>query len=152
MENNEITNYEGFGGTNTGFTDIRCSVPTGELIQLANWAKFRGILDIIMGALCCLGIVTAVFGIPLLIGGIKVLDSVSALKQAIKTDNHEKMTDFFMNQKKFFVFNGVSNIIYIALSLLALIISFGIFAMFLREFITDPKITDFFNPEYFSSF
>jgi Na+-transporting NADH:ubiquinone oxidoreductase subunit NqrB len=35
---------------------------------------------------------------------------------------------------------------------LALIISFGIFAMFLREFITDPKITDFFNPEYFSSF
>jgi hypothetical protein len=90
MENNEITNYEGFGGTNTGFTDIRCSVPTGELIQLANWAKFRGILDIIMGALCCLGIVTAVFGIPLLIGGIKVLDSVSALKQAIKTDNHEK--------------------------------------------------------------
>jgi hypothetical protein len=62
------------------------------------------------------------------------------------------MTDFFMNQKKFFVFNGVSNIIYIALSLLALIISLGIFAMFLREFITDPKITDFFNPEYFSSF
>lgn len=36
--------------------------------------KIAGVIAIIIGALCCIGIITAIIGIPLIIGGVRMKD------------------------------------------------------------------------------
>lgn len=43
---------------------------------LNGWAKFIAYTLIVYGAFCCIGIITAAIGIPLIFAGLKLLKSV----------------------------------------------------------------------------
>lgn len=152
MENNEF--MPGYLPEDTkaqGMTDIHVSISTKELQNMANWAKFRGVMDIIIGVLNCLGLVTAIYGVPLIIAGIKLLDSVSALQEAIKSDNQEKIVAFFNGNRQFFMFSGISTIIKTVFMLLMSLVWGALMLLFFKEIITQPELREFLNPETFSS-
>lgn len=153
MENNELIESNRPNNTmNQEMTDICMSISTKELLSMASWAKFRGVMDIIVGVLNSLGIITAIYGIPQIIAGIKLLESTSALQDAIKSKNPDKLTAFFSNHRQFFMISGISTIVKIAFSLLIFVVWAALFFIFFKEIINQPEIRDFFNPENFSSF
>ncbi|HBN84738.1 MAG TPA: hypothetical protein DDZ89_12930 [Clostridiales bacterium] len=153
MENNEMMQSGSTDNTlYNEMTDIHVSINTKELKSMASWAKFRGIMDIIVGVLSSLGIITAIYGIPQIIAGIKLLESASALQQTIQTNNQAKMTEFFSNHRQFFMISGISTIVKIAFSFLIIVVWIAFFFIFFREIINQPELREFFNQENFSTF
>ena len=91
------------------------------LKNLANWASFKAIIDIITGALACLGIITAAYGVPLIISGVKLLGATEDLKTYLASNDAKKISDSFANLSKYFRINGISIIIKIVLQVLVFI-------------------------------
>ena len=90
--------------------------------NLAGWATFKAIIDIIAGALSCLGIITAAFGIPLIIAGIRLLNASDDLKRFISTNDTQRIGDVLYNFNKYFKLSGISIIIRIVFVIIAIIL------------------------------
>ena len=80
------------------------------LRNLAGWATFKAVIDIILGALACIGIITAVYGIPQIIAG-RLLNASDDLKRFIATNDTRRIGDVLYNFNKHFKLTGISIII-----------------------------------------
>lgn len=78
------------------------SIQITELLQkrlrfIAVMQQICGVISIISGALTCLGIITAIFGVPLLIAGIKLFQSGSAFSLTANTKRGEDLLNAITN-------------------------------------------------------
>ena len=114
----EINNYD---QPNQSYS-INLSLP--DLRNLAGWATFTAIIDIIVGALSCIGIVTAAYGIPQIIAGVKLLGAADDFKRYMAVNDTQKISESFVKLNKYFKLTGISIIVKIAFGLL-FIIAYG---------------------------
>jgi len=99
-----------------------------NLKNLSGWATFRGVMDIIMGILSCLGIITAVYGVLQIIAGVRLLNAaeeirnISQLSDAqtnINFNNNLGIIETFNKLNSYFKFYGISTIIRIIMGIIA---------------------------------
>ena len=114
------------------------SIELTELLQkrlnfISIIQQIFGVLFAIGGAISCLGIITAIMGIPALIAGIRLFQSGSALALTVNSKKGKDLIDFFncLNSYwKFTVIGFIIVIIFYALlffSVITLISSFPSF-------------------------
>jgi len=84
--------------------------------------KIFGVLSIIGGALICFGIITAIFGVPYLIAGIKLFKSGSSFSYAAYSKDGNFIKDAIMNLASFWLFNLIAIAATIALYIILIII------------------------------
>lgn len=104
------------------------SLSTSDLRGMAGWATFKAVIDIISGALSCLGfifILPAVYGVMRILAGVKLLNAADDVKRYIESNDNAKVADAFANLNRHFKFTGIGIIIQICSAIL-LIILYGI--------------------------
>ncbi|MFW6232839.1 MAG: DUF5362 family protein [Bacteroidota bacterium] len=85
--------------------------------------NFLGIISIIAGALNCLGIFTAVIGIPIIIAGLRLRDSAEYFGEHARTGDKEFLMNAIEKLSRFFRIWKILTIVYLVLMLL----SFAVF-------------------------
>lgn len=90
--------------------------------SLSGWMKFLGIYTIVVGALTCLGIITAAIGIPLIFSGISLTRASKAIKEYIGFNSPNVLYNVFFYLNKYFKIQGILVIVALALSVLYIII------------------------------
>lgn len=104
-----------------------------DIKNLSKWATFKAVVDIITGAITCLGIITAIFGVPQILAGVKLLAATDDLNRYVLTRDSKNISIALYNMNRFFKFTGAVVITKICLSLLILIFyGFLITTMFTR--------------------
>ncbi len=87
--------------------------------------RFVGVFSIIYGALTCLGIITAVVGVPLIIAGLRLREAADSFTAYLATNDGVALQQGFERQAKYFFIQKVFLII--ALVLVGLYILFVLF-------------------------
>lgn len=87
---------------------------------ISGWGDFFAIMMIINGVITCLGIITAVFGVPLIIAGVKLQNAVKASKE-LSGSNELKLDEVFDNLNSFFKIQGILIIVGWVIGVLAFI-------------------------------
>ena len=103
---------------NTSFQFQPAPLP---LKSLKGWSAFQAVLEIIQGALLCLGIITAIIGVPKIIAGVKLLNAGDDIQAHMQTGDPRKMDSSINNITSYFKLNGISNIISICLNILTIL-------------------------------
>jgi hypothetical protein len=98
---------------NLTFTDLK---------SLTGWATFRAIIEIIVGALSCLGIITAAYGVPQIISGVKLLNAVDELKRYIAASDAQRISDALRNLQRYFKLGGIATIVKICFGIVFIIL------------------------------
>jgi Family of unknown function (DUF5362) len=90
--------------------------------------QFIGIFNILVGALQCLSIVGAIFGIPLIICGLRLRESADSFKGYLNTGDSIMLENALEREGRFFFIQKVLLIIGIVIFILyiAFFIIFGI--------------------------
>ncbi len=88
------------------------------LDSLSGWMKFIGIYTIVVGALTCIGIITAAIGVPMIFSGIALTNASKTLRNYKEFNNQFTLNDFFTFLNKYFKIQGIFVIIGIVLSVL----------------------------------
>ncbi|MCX8726949.1 DUF5362 family protein [Gilliamella sp. B2838] len=83
--------------------------------------QFFGVTMIIAGALTCLGIITAIIGIPQIIAGIKLFKSGSAIKLTTNGQKEQDMVASLENLYGFWKYTLISFIISIVFTAIYLV-------------------------------
>jgi len=109
------------------YPSVAINLPDAE--KLSGWAKFAAVMNIIIGALSCFGVITAAYGIPLIISGVKLLAAVDDLKRYTEANDAQKLSDTFANLYKYFKMTGVAYIVMICFWILAIIL-YGVLIAF----------------------
>jgi hypothetical protein len=120
---------------------------TSDFKGFTGWITFRGIIDIIVGAFACLGFVTATYGIPRIIAGIKLLNAADELKYYINTNDNERFQMVLLSFYKYFKLSSISVIIKIGFIILLFTIYLFLF-IFAFNTVTD-LIRNFPSRDYF---
>lgn len=104
--------------------------------SLTSWATFKAIMDIITGAVACLGfilIVPAVYGVFQILAGVKLLNCVDELKKYSETNDIPKLELAMEKLNKFFKFTGITLIVQIAFAIIMIIAYIILFAWLIQN-------------------
>lgn len=94
------------------------------LNSLAGWMKFIGICTIISGAITCLGILTAIVGVPCIFQGLALTNASKNIKLYRDTNNPLTLNEFLTDINKYFKIQGIFLIIGLALTVIYIAIIF----------------------------
>jgi hypothetical protein len=97
--------------------------------SLAGWIKFIGIYTIVIGAITCIGIITAAIGVPLILSGISLAKASTSLMNYKSSGSPHVLTEIFTFLNKYFKTQGILVIVGIALSVLYFVILLVILVM-----------------------
>lgn len=111
-----------------------------ELMNLASWASFNAIIEIVLGAFCCLGIITAIFGIPIIMSGAKLFRASKKIKKFIAEKNTAAIEETLTELDNYFRLKGVTIIIVFIFALIMIFLYGTVVYLFLSNL--DPQ---FFN-------
>ncbi len=100
---------------------------------LNGWAKFIAYTLIVYGAFCCIGIITAAIGIPLIFAGLKLLKSVEDTKQFAESNSYYYLSNAMDNLNGCFKILGIVTLVSLALSVLVMILYIVVFVVFLSS-------------------
>jgi hypothetical protein len=117
----------------SGFNVMLCSA---DFKGFTGWMTFRAILDIIAGAFACLGIITAIYGVPKIIAGVKLLNASDEIKYYMSTNDEERFKFAFFKLNRYFKLSGISVIIQLSYLLLFFIAYIVIIIFFLSQFMS----------------
>ncbi len=116
---------------NENYIQVNMSIP--DFRNIAGWATFNAIINIIVGALSCLGIITAAYGVPQIIAGVRLLNAADDLKRYLATNDYQRITEAFFNLNKYFKLNGIATIVKICMGIVFLIIYIGLIVAFISN-------------------
>lgn len=88
------------------------------LDSLAGWIKFMGIFTIVMGAITCLGIITAAIGVPMILSGISLNKASDNLNLFKNFNSPYTLNEIFTHLNKYFKIQGIFVIIAVVLLIL----------------------------------
>lgn len=98
--------------------------------SLSGWMKFIGIYTIVLGAITCIGIITAAIGVPLIFAGIALTNGSKSIKAYKNYNSPYILKDIFTAFNKYFKIQGILiiigiilTIVYILIAILALVMS-----------------------------
>lgn len=111
--------------------NIQIELGLSELKNFTGWVTFNAIIDIIAGALACLGIVTAAYGVPQIMAGIKLLAAVDELKGYMASNDVQRIRTAFFNLYRYFKLSGISIIVKIIFIILGIILYGVLIALFI---------------------
>lgn len=97
--------------------------------SLSGWMKFLGIYTIVMGAISCLGIITAAIGVPLIFAGISLTKGSTAIKEYADLNSPHVLFNVFTYLKKYFKIQGILAIVALALTVLYIVIILVVLAL-----------------------
>lgn len=117
-DNNPSQNYNQGYITNPNYSQNGFLQQQVNLDSLTGWMKFLGIFTIVLGALTCLGIITAAIGVPMILAGIGLVNASKSLREFKDLNNQFTLNQFFNYLNKFFKINGILAIIYIVIAVL----------------------------------
>ncbi|GAB5466650.1 MAG: hypothetical protein Kapaf2KO_20860 [Candidatus Kapaibacteriales bacterium] len=89
--------------------------------DIAKNMKFSGIMYIITGALTCLGIITAIIGVPMIIAGLRAKDAGEKLEGYMATGDSVAFDGYMSNIGDHFKMLKIYFIIYIIATVLGII-------------------------------
>lgn len=97
---------------------IRNEMLASTAAQMARDMRFYAIVYVIIGAIYCITIFGAIYGIPLIIYNLKLKDSADQFERFTRNHDFLDLHKAIENQRKFFFFNKVIIIIGLVLTLL----------------------------------
>lgn len=123
-----MDNYDNqFIDTENVYTNkVTLDISMSELKNFAGWATFKAVIDIISGAIVCLGIISAAYGVPRILAGVKLLSAADELKRYISAGSYNRISIVLSDMHKYFKLSGISTIVRICFNIL-FIIAFIIF-------------------------
>lgn len=104
-----------------------------DVKHFAGWSTFVAVVDIIAGALACLGIITAAYGIPMIIAGVRLLNAADELKRYISSHDTQKISYAFNKLYGYFKLTGISLIVKICFIILGIILYGVVIAMIISS-------------------
>ena len=75
---------------------------------IAIMQQIYGVIMIIIGALSCLGIISAIIGIPVILAGVKLLKSGSTFGMAANFDNERNLVEAIENLHGYWKFTLIA--------------------------------------------
>jgi len=69
---------------------------------ICKWARTMGILYIVFGSILCVGIITAIAGIPLIISGRQLIRAYDNMKNFSQSNSYYNLTNAIDNLNVFF--------------------------------------------------
>ena len=109
---------------------------TLNAFRLGSDMKWTAILLIIIGALTCIGIVTALIGVPMIIAGLRMNEAARAFQDYSQSQDQNALAYAIEHQGKSFAILKILVIVYIILSIISIIFTFAVFI---------PNMSDFYN-------
>ena len=106
---------------NTYDNRVTLDISISELKNFAGWATFKAVIDIISGALVCLGIITAAYGVPRILAGVKLLSAADELKRYISAGSYNRISVVLSDMHRYFKLSGISTIVKICFNVLFII-------------------------------
>ncbi len=97
--------------------------------SLSGWMKFLGIYTIVIGAITCIGIISAAIGVPLIFAGISLTNASKAIKEYADFNNPNVLYNLFTYLKKYFKIQGIMVIVSLALTFVYIVIILVVFAL-----------------------
>lgn len=74
---------------------------------LCSWVRNVGILYIVLGSILCVGIITAIAGIPLIISGRQIIRAYDNMKNFSQSNSYYNLTNAIDNLNIFFKLTGI---------------------------------------------
>jgi len=99
----------------------------GRLREMSKHMGFVGMFCIIYGALACLSIIGAIFGIPYIIAGLRIRESADSYLAFSKSSDARQLLTAFEKQSSFFFIMKVLIIIGLVIFALYLIVIIAVF-------------------------
>ncbi len=130
MDDNINSNFlsKGFSEVDSSQQNLTLNLSPAVIKSITSWATFRAIMEIIYGAFSCLGIVTAAYGIPMILSGVKLLKAVDDLKMYLSENNTQKISEAFVSLSNYFKMRGITTIVMICTSIVIFIIYIAVIA------------------------
>lgn len=91
--------------------------------------KFLGIFTIVIGAITCIGIISAAIGVPMIFAGISLTNASKTVKEYADFKNPNVLYNLFSYLKKYFKIQGILAIVSIALAFVYIVIVLVILAL-----------------------
>lgn len=113
------------GGTNMPISN---SLLQATITKMAGDMKFVGIFSIIYGAITCLGIISAIVGVPLIIAGLRLREAADSFSTYLASNDSVALLQGFERQAKYFFIQKVFLIIalvFVALYILFIFVFLG---------------------------
>jgi hypothetical protein len=105
-------------------TAMKQAPATGLPEGLSSWMTFTAVMTIIGGILQCLGCITALIGIPAIVGGVALLAAKDMLAKL--PADHPALAPFLSKLKTFCLASGIVYIVTLVLGAIAiLVVAFG---------------------------
>lgn len=95
--------------------------------KLGSDMKWTAIYIIIIGALSCVGIVTALIGIPMIIVGLRMNEAARAFQDYSQSQDQNALAYAIEHQGKSFAILKILIIAYIILTIISIILTFAVF-------------------------
>jgi len=99
----------------------------GRLKEMSKHMSFVGMFCIIYGAIACLSIIGAIFGIPYIIAGLRIRESADSYLAFSKNSDARQLLTAFEKQSSFFFIMKVLIIIGLVIFALYLIVIIAVF-------------------------
>jgi len=113
-------------------TQVNPNVNQGSMSEnipkMAMYMKFIGILQIIGGALYCLTIIGALFGVPVIFMGIRLREAADGFKKYLASDSKQDLDVAIEKQKRSFYIQFVLTIIGLVIMGIYIIVLIGLLA------------------------
>ncbi len=90
--------------------------------QMVSYMRFIGIITIIYGAFSCLGIITAIIGIPIIFMGVRMREAAVNFEKYSSTGDFGDLASAVERQKRFFFIQFVLTIIGLVLMVIYIIV------------------------------
>lgn len=105
-------------------------------IQPSGWVKTMGIVSIIFGGISCLSIFGAIFGVPMIIAGLKLLEAHKQMAAFANTNDQNQLAFAIQNYHKYFKITGIIWLISVILTILSLVFTVAMFVILGAQFFT----------------
>ena len=89
--------------------------------RLTGWATFMGVFAVVKGLVLCLGIVTAIIGVPLIIAGLRLTGAVDSMKEFSYANDVNKLSDMVDKLNTYFRIYGILTLIGLLVGFISLI-------------------------------
>lgn len=96
----------GYSGMATAGADV-VRTAAAPLADASFWMKLVGIITIIQGAVTCIGIITAIIGVPLIFMGLGAYKAANNAKLAASNGDALALTEMGRNLKTYFLIWGI---------------------------------------------
>jgi|GEM_PF-520762 len=115
-----------------GSTSPTTSAPHNPMMgEMSKNLKFVGIMYIIVGVITCIGIISAIIGVPMIIAGLRAKDAGEKLTGYLQTGDDMSYSSFYKDLSDHFKMLKIYFIIY----LISMILGFLLYGLFFATLI-----------------